>query len=72
MPKRGISHTKERIQIVNRYIRLFGKETIQYLVADREFVGEHWIYKIHNQLYYLFASKIKISNMVLTSLQQWF
>ena len=35
MPKRGNSHTKERIQIVNHYIRLFGKQTIQYLVADR-------------------------------------
>jgi len=43
MPKRGNSHTKERIEIVNHYIRLFGKQTIQYLVADREFVGEHWI-----------------------------
>jgi len=43
MPKRGNSHTKERIEIVNRFIRLFGKESIQYLVADREFVGEHWI-----------------------------
>ena len=43
MPKRGNSNTKERIQIVNRYIKLFGKQTIHYLVADREFVGEHWI-----------------------------
>jgi hypothetical protein len=43
MPKRGKFHTKERIEIVNHYIRLFGKQTIQYLVADREFVGEHWI-----------------------------
>jgi len=43
IPKRGNSHTKERIEIVNRFIRLFGKESIQYLVADREFVGEHWI-----------------------------
>lgn len=43
MPKRGNSNTKDRIQIVNRYIKLFGKQTINYLVADREFVGEHWI-----------------------------
>jgi len=43
MPKRGNSHTTERIEIVNHYIRLFGKDTIRYLVADREFVGEHWI-----------------------------
>jgi hypothetical protein len=43
MPKRGNSNTKERIEIVNHFIRLFGKESIKYLVADREFVGEHWI-----------------------------
>ncbi|MDD3079269.1 MAG: IS4 family transposase [Paludibacter sp.] len=43
MPKRGNSHTTERIQIVNHYIRLFGKESLLYLIADREFVGEHWI-----------------------------
>ncbi len=43
MPKRGNSHTAERIQIMNHFIRLFGKESIQCLVADREFVGEHWI-----------------------------
>jgi len=43
MPKRGNSNTKERIQIINHYIRLFGKESLHYLVADREFVGENWI-----------------------------
>jgi Transposase DDE domain len=43
IPKQGNSNTKERILIVNHYIRLFGKESIKYLVADREFIGEHWI-----------------------------
>lgn len=43
MPKRGNSHPCERIQIVERYIELFGKDTIAHLLADREFVGEHWI-----------------------------
>jgi len=43
MPKRGNSNTTERIEIVDRFIELFGKETIKYLVADREFVGELWI-----------------------------
>ncbi|GAB1416426.1 hypothetical protein MASR2M117_18320 [Paludibacter sp.] len=28
---------------MNRFIRLFGKEAIAYLLADREFVGDHWI-----------------------------
>ena len=29
--------------MINRYIRLFGKDTIDCLLADREFVGCHWI-----------------------------
>ena len=41
--KRGNSHTEERIEIMERYIRLFGYETIDCLLADREFVGENWI-----------------------------
>jgi len=43
LDKRGNSDTAERIQIMNRYIRLFGRETIHCLLADREFVGEKWI-----------------------------
>ncbi len=48
MPKQGNSHTTERIQIVNHYIRLFRKESIQYLVADREFVGEQWMHYLNS------------------------
>ena len=43
LPKRGNSNTKERIELMERYIRLFGESTIDCLVADREFVGQHWI-----------------------------
>jgi hypothetical protein len=43
LDKRGNSHTNERIEIINRYIRLFGVQTIDCLLADREFVGEEWI-----------------------------
>lgn len=42
MPKRGASSTNERIQIMENYIRLFGRETIRELLADREFIGERW------------------------------
>jgi len=41
--KRGNSNSKERIDLVNRYIKLFGKDTIECLVADREFVGQTWL-----------------------------
>jgi hypothetical protein len=43
LDKRGNSHTRERIDIINRYIRLFGSTTIDCLLADREFVGEDWV-----------------------------
>jgi len=43
LAKRGNSNSKERIDLINRYISLFGKETINCIVADREFVGKHWI-----------------------------
>jgi hypothetical protein len=41
--KRGNSNTQERIELINRFIKLFGRERIEYLVADREFVGQKWI-----------------------------
>jgi hypothetical protein len=43
LDKRGNSDTQERIDMINRYINLFGKDTIDCLLADREFVGCHWI-----------------------------
>jgi len=41
--KRGNSNTKERIDLVNHFIRLFGAGCIDCLMADREFVGDDWI-----------------------------
>lgn len=53
MPKCGNSNTAERIDILNRYITLFGRDTIAYLTADREFVGEDWIkYLNHERIEY--------------------
>ncbi len=43
LPKRGTSNTQERIDLVQRYINLFGADSIDCLLADREFVGERWI-----------------------------
>jgi hypothetical protein len=48
LDKRGNSHTQERIAIIERYILLFGRQTIDCLLADREFVGEHWINYLNN------------------------
>lgn len=43
LPKKGNSNTAERIDIIERYIALFGKDSIDCLVADREFVGAGWM-----------------------------
>jgi hypothetical protein len=43
MPKFGNSSTSERVDLMQRYIELFGIDTIECLLADREFVGDHWL-----------------------------
>jgi hypothetical protein len=48
LDKRGNSNCEERIQLVNRFIRLFGIDCIDCIMADREFVGEKWIGFLNN------------------------
>jgi hypothetical protein len=43
LDKRGNSNSAERIALVERFVRLFGKGCIECLVADREFVGGKWM-----------------------------
>lgn len=41
--KRGNSNTDERIEIMKNFINIFGISRIDYLLADREFIGKDWI-----------------------------
>ena len=43
LPKKGNSNWEERKAIVERFVRLFGSECIDCLVADREFTGKEWV-----------------------------
>jgi hypothetical protein len=43
LDKRGNSDTQERIDLIKLYIEWFGKESIDCILADREFVGEKWL-----------------------------
>ena len=53
MPKFGNSSTNERIELMQRYISLFGTDSIDCLLADREFIGDHWLgYLNANQIRY--------------------
>jgi len=40
--KRGNSNTKERKELLESFIEIFGVEKIAALTADREFIGEEW------------------------------
>jgi len=42
LPKNGNSNTHERKQLIGRYFRLFGADSFECLLADREFVGKKW------------------------------
>ncbi len=53
MPKFGNSSTSERIELMQRFIDLFGIDSIDCLLADREFVGETWLgYLNQNRIRY--------------------
>ena len=43
LKKRGNSNCQERIDLINRFIGLFGTGCIDCLMADREFIGDPWI-----------------------------
>jgi len=43
LDKRGNSDMQERIDLIKQYIEWFGKDTIDCLLADREFIGDKWL-----------------------------
>lgn len=43
MPKFGNSSMQERIDLMDRFISLFGVKSIECLLADREFIGDKWL-----------------------------
>jgi hypothetical protein len=42
LPKKGNSNTTERIELLEKFIHIFGVDTIDRLLGDREFIGETW------------------------------
>lgn len=49
LDKRGNSNTRERIALMKRFIKQFGKEHIRGVLADREFIGEEWLKWLDNE-----------------------
>jgi Transposase DDE domain len=42
LEKKGCSNTSERIALLEKYVKLFGKESLAFVTADREFIGRDW------------------------------
>jgi len=42
LEKKGCSDTQERIQLLEKYLKLCGKESLSFVTADREFIGRDW------------------------------
>ncbi len=42
LPKRGNSNTGERKELIERFLVLFGEQSIEAFLADREFIGDEW------------------------------
>ena len=47
--KAGNSNAQERIALMNRYLDTFSSNSIQALLADREFIGKVWLSYLHQQ-----------------------
>jgi hypothetical protein len=41
--KKANSNTCERVRLLRRFIKQFGKQSILGVLADREFIGEQWL-----------------------------
>jgi len=48
LEKRGNSNAKERKDLLDRYVKLFGKASIESIGADREFIGDDWVKDLIN------------------------
>jgi hypothetical protein len=66
LDKKGNSNTSERIEIMERFLTLFGPQSITCLFADREFVGVKWFgYLIDHHID--FRIRIKCNSQVSNS-----
>jgi hypothetical protein len=42
LEKKGLSDTTERIELIEQYLKIFPKDSIEFVTADREFIGRDW------------------------------
>ncbi|MCA1617619.1 MAG: IS4 family transposase [Acidobacteria bacterium] len=42
LEKKGCCDTAQRIAVLEKYLKLFGKDSLSFVTADREFIGRDW------------------------------
>jgi Transposase DDE domain len=58
LPTKGNSDTRQRIEIMERFIRCFGRQNIACLLGDREFVGDKWVsWLLENKIHFCIRIK---------------
>jgi hypothetical protein len=63
LDKKGNSKAQERIDLLEEFVTLFGKERILSLTGDREFIGHNWLkWLIDNQIN--FALRFPVSHLI--------
>jgi hypothetical protein len=63
LDKKGNSNAQERINLLDEFVALFGKERILSLTGDREFIGHKWLkWLIDNQVD--FAVRFPVSHLL--------
>lgn len=59
LDKQGNSNTDERIELLECFLEQFGHHQIDYIVADREFIGEDWFLYLLKYTPYRFCIRLK-------------
>lgn len=49
LPHKGCSSQAVRMELIWRFIRIFGENRIEWLTADREFIGKEWLLFLKEQ-----------------------
>ncbi len=63
LPTSGCSTERERIDLMRRYLAIFGPASISWLLADREFIGAAWMkFLLKNNI--VFAIRLKENNLI--------
>lgn len=61
--KRGNSSTEERIELMQRFVKVIAPEFIVRLVADREFIGQEWLQWLDTH-YFHFVIRLRKNQLV--------